>query len=304
MKVGLSIPLVAFLLCLIGGDVFAQNQDKQYARAARRTLELEIEPAFSKVLTSSQNRLFLDIDFQFPIDSNILRAVAIRDGVDRSIIIGSGFLVSLDLLVSGAILADALGVPQQFSRYVEYVHRQALRNRNAVRRGHPFDLIQPFRQFANVPERVSRRFFEENADGRIAILVEATAFVIAHEFAHHALGHLDQRSPTDKQSRENETEADRFAMRLMAKSGMNPITALPIMLFFAASERPLELARSHGTHPHAVCRSMWLLRSAVDLMRADVDFQKFLSAHADVAARLRKVEVQLPEVEAQIQQHC
>lgn len=304
MKMGSSIPAIALFLCLLGGDVFAQNQDEQYARAARRTLDIEIDPAFSKVLTPSQYRLFRNINFQFPVDSNILRAVAVRNGLDRSIIIGSGFLISLDLLVSGAILADALGIPQQFSEYTVYVHRQALKNRNAARRGEGLDLIQPFRQFADVPEHISRRFFEENADGRIAILVEATAFVIAHEFAHHALGHLDQQSPSDKQSRENETEADRFAMRLMAKSGMNPITALPIMLFFAASERPLELARSDGTHPHAMCRSMWLLRSAVDLMRADVDFQKFLRANANIANRLRDVEVQLPEVEAQIQQHC
>lgn len=82
------------------------------------------------------------------------------------------------------------------------------------------------------------------------------AFIIAHEFAHHALGHLDAIKDNSHQMiKEYELQADRVAFVALERAGFNINAALQTFESDRFYENMLEWqAAGNGTHPSPLAR--------------------------------------------------
>lgn len=112
------------------------------------------------------------------------------------------------------------------------------------------------------------------------------AFIIAHEFAHHALGHLDAiRDNASHMIKQYELQADRVAFVTLERAGFNINAALQAFESDRFYENMLEWqAAGHGTHPSPLAR----MENLISLTASRPSSLLSLSHRGTVSSRIFK----------------
>lgn len=95
------------------------------------------------------------------------------------------------------------------------------------------------------------------ADQELAkrIYVNLLGFIIAHELAHHVLGHTSQPTSTPLDSRQRESAADKWALNITEKSGFSPLSGILVLLLYNENYGRTDKVASSSTHPAPLTRA-------------------------------------------------
>jgi hypothetical protein len=96
-------------------------------------------------------------------------------------------------------------------------------------------------------------------------------FVVAHELAHHVLGHVHSKRPPDVQ-RQAEAMADLWAVRKLIQVGVDPTVATAFMLILNETESKSKFAQSISLHPPAFRRALHIVTETDRLVRASPEW--------------------------------
>ncbi len=105
---------------------------------------------------------------------------------------------------------------------------------------------------------------------RVGIL----AFVVAHEMAHHVLGHLRGDGFTLADKRAQETAADKWAAERLLKIGLNPSMAVFSLLLMNESQQRSSSGEVMSDHPASIKRAANLTGFVVDYVVGNPDVIK------------------------------
>lgn len=230
--------------------------------------------AFSEVMGPDERAILQETDVRIPMDYDMTRVMAYRDG-GRMIEISFGFLGVLIELCDDWILSEYYSAqdPDIYNKYEAYLtYLNGIIDRNERSVGQDPVTPQPFADFAGIPAEVAAEIMSRSDAQEYlgALRMAAIAFVLAHEIGHHVLGHLEApRADTAAESRARESEADRYAAELTMRVGVPAFGALPALAIFTAAES--DVADPDATHPLASCRILEAMIYTVDHLAEDAN---------------------------------
>jgi hypothetical protein len=98
------------------------------------------------------------------------------------------------------------------------------------------------------------------------IYANAMAFVVAHEIAHHVLGHLDDPDFSGTARRRREEAADSWAASATYNAGFMPVASVFTMLLLNEAYERSEKVGANSSHPAPISRAIALSKSTVELL--------------------------------------
>ena len=128
---------------------------------------------------------------------------------------------------------------------------------------------------------------------RSVLLTHGLAFVVAHELAHHVLGHVDSPATSLEDQREMERAADAYAVKLVTRAGYNPMAAAAFMGLLSSLEGTSD-AWVESNHPRAVCRQAEFMVKGHSTLSSDSEYMKFLDENQTELSNFRKFEALVP----------
>jgi len=220
---------------------------------------------FAEVMDPNDRQILQAIDVRIPMDYDITRVVAYRDG-DRVIEVSFGFFGTMVELCDALILSEYYapqdpGIYDKVDEYLKYLNRVIDQNERSVdQKQH----IQHFTEYVGIPAATAAQILGRSETQEISGLlrVAAIAFVLAHEIGHHILGHVDAPPNFVAESRNREVAADRYAAALTMRAGISPFGALPALAFFSGAEG--DRVDPDASHPLTYCRVMEAMLYTVD----------------------------------------
>jgi hypothetical protein len=128
-------------------------------------------------------------------------------------------------------------------------------------------VVLPFWRHAKLPAPPD--LSPEDADLQARFMADALGLVLGHELGHLVLDHKHYSSITAARARQQELEADDFAVALMRKSGLSVIPGvMTIFIRFALTEEIFEtFDGATSTHPSGSCRLERILRPEAERIR-------------------------------------
>lgn len=172
-----------------------------------------------------------------------------------------------------------------FNPYLDYLSERSNQVFASVRKGEMRgdDLpIKSFWSFANLP---APKFKDGDMDLLKKLMTSSLATVVGHELGHLALEHRLSKDITPAQSRQQELDADAFAVELIHKAGESVIPGLlTVYLRFVISEDLLgSLNNEEGTHPPAMCRLYRMFKKEYDVLRNTPAGRNLLEARSGMS---------------------
>jgi len=169
--------------------------------------------------------------------------------------------------------------PAELQRYLQYMAQTY----NDKLRGNP-QPVKAFWYWANIkPPCCDNAEHQKKSLSRISsFMYESLAFPLAHEIAHVIFAHKASRDTTPAVSREQELEADNFAVYLLEKHNIDVDAFLHSGFFrFALIEANgrTDLSKS-STHPSAACRYERLTRPIFKRIANSPEQQKDFNQHS------------------------
>src|SRR5262249_29382748 len=139
--------------------------------------------------------------------------------------LGVGFIRGLVMMIDALVIEihwNKLGLTLQ---YVEYVAGQLAMNAERTRRGEvPLFIESPY-DFLHMTEADWDRLARDAklTASRTAVYANSLAFVLAHEVAHHVLGHTCYPPVNAVKKRRSEQEGDSWATQVLLKNNFSPV---------------------------------------------------------------------------------
>lgn len=234
-------------------------------------------------LTPAQARVESEVQYRiFAENGNTAAYAAVLEGA-RVVDVGAGLLQVIDWVSTalGALGAFPSGSACAES-YVPYLAEGIRENSRRGRRKAPLLPVAAYFTFAPTHldkcSGITEARFRKNprADGaRTMLFAGSFKLLLAHEMSHHLLGHVGTASKRLSLSevRQQETDADKLALRLIVRTGTNPLEALPLLMLFGALEDWNVLG---GDHPATVDRFKWAWEAANAILKDDPEFEQSL----------------------------
>jgi hypothetical protein len=192
---------------------------------------------------------------------DISRVRAFESGGVPQIEISVGFARTM-YYVADAILSD----PAHAVGYINYIVAAQRENSRRVARGQDPVGIKYLYQWAGWSKA---QFDARAANKQKQTDVDRTwnavlLFMMAHEYAHHLLGHVKQTNVPLAMSREYEAAADTWASDLLLKADVGPIVGAYAFLFYAAYDCDAINHEGDRTHPADIKRFEAVVRKTID----------------------------------------
>lgn len=256
-----------------------------------------------EIMDEDERAIVQEIAVRIPMDYDMTRVVAYRDDGGRVIELSFGFLGVLGELCDDWVLAEYYSSqdPAIYEKYEAYLkHLDDVIDRNSGSGVQDPISPQPFTEFVGIPPEVATEIMTRSDAQQYlgALKAAAFAFVLAHEIGHHILGHVDTPPQSAADSRERESDADRYAAALTMRVGMPAFGALPALAIFTAAEG--KNAEPDATHPLAACRILRAMMYTVDRLAEDPG-----STHLfETAPDMRPGGIQYQALTSQMSQYC
>lgn len=255
--------LLAISLLTAGSIVHSQEdeRDKVMFKACRNTANLVLKKFEPSLQVHSNLRPLNDL-------------VAIAPAADYNVFVNyrsRRVLIPISWCVQTFFMADAMvqyhfdpSLRPKLDRYISYLDR-----RQAKVAKNPID-NEGFKSFSHFGRIGAPSLTQEEAAKRHNLIedfmVEAMAFVLGHEIGHLVLNHVNHMEVAPARSREQEDEADAFAVKLVKGADMMILPAmLSLNRFMLAEAHYSGSDPSRRTHPRAECRLEKVVYSSGEL---------------------------------------
>ena len=247
----------------------------QFGRAIQRTMKTSLD-SFQPFMSPEQRMISAQVELDAPPTQNFFDAFATKEDGPRRIVLGVGFVESLEMVEDAAILMFVyqFGDLDALRRYVDYVADAVTANGSAFSVGKSLQAELPYWAFVHEPEaRVLEVYANQDYQGiRLRTRMETLALITGHELGHHVLHHLEARpgAGLSKQQRADfirpqEVEADEFGLRVASAAGNHLFFSwMPFALFASLEGSPTGMS----DHPPGYCRGALVWRKAIALALA------------------------------------
>ncbi|VXC49475.1 M48 family metalloprotease [Pseudomonas sp. 9Ag] len=274
-KCSLILILILILILLIGGgvspvfgddeaDTIESMQDTM--DAGQRTLDLLMEK-FRPVVEEEAPELYRTeaVRVEAVADFN-----AFANDSNKSIVVPLGFVAETFFQARALMQTyDENLDPRLYQEYMKYLSERGLESR---KKGYSLG-FNDFWLWAgiNKPCCINDQHDYQYRARLEGFMIDALAFPLAHEIGHVALRHKKYSDISPSVSRQQEHEADKYALGLMSDTGLgiqaSILTQLPR---FDLAERSMEFPQNtKPTHPSTACRIEFLTRDLFEQIESD-----------------------------------
>jgi hypothetical protein len=241
------------LLVFIGVSGVCNAQYPGFADDAQSTKEntefiiAKLRPKLFSDLPTTQEQIYLQIHFEVSPNTQEMQAYASIDSGIRHVTVSEAMGRAIKLNVD-ALLIEKLRHKDNFlGQYMSYVCSMYQANYPRYAKGLPPNRIKSPYEIAHVS--VDELYSDTDINkSRDQLVGGAWAFLLAHEVAHHVLGHTDHPSQSKQEQRARERAADDWAIDLVLKHGINPVAGIvPLLFFYYTTQHPIssETDRDH-----------------------------------------------------------
>ena len=266
------------MVCLVGACVVSASDIATKSLAYYRDTTMvnlpRLRAELRRGLTPSQAEIEESIVYTVSMDGNLNAFASMGKDGRRQIEIDAGLVQFADWFEINMAIATANARSRACStRYLMFLI-DGINNQRFVPQiqgwpapasGNPIDFLRSHPDACPAPESLPAKPPGYEKNELVGILIKC---VVGHELGHHLLGHLLKTSSTLAESREQETQADIFALRLLAKSG-DPAQVIPAsgIAFLLAGVDNFTMDReSSSTHPAGVRRLSMFVSSWRELL--------------------------------------
>ena len=295
--------ILAFLLSTVAETMepprvrTAANQDRYLEEStllAQRSIRV-FRQGVGASLNSEERQIEAGIEYEVEPTWNTNASASISTLGARRIQVSAGGFGVLQWLAA-SVTASRWGATSQCALdYASHAIDVISENTRNARLGTPPTRMYEFFAFAR-NQRVCGSFSPEaygrDQDGQVFMRAahgQSIRWVLSHELAHHLHGHLDwvtKRTPRPSlsQRRDNERDADRFALRAVTREEPGGIVlALPAYILFGGTScSPAE--ESASSHPSAEWRIGIMVEALLDFVKTDAEFRRAAQASGKLAA--------------------
>lgn len=265
----------------------------------------EMKARVSPVLTPEERRIMDSVAVEIPADENAFSVAAEDEAGERKIFISPGIVAFLGFLSDAMLIDNMLGFKGCLDDYLTYFLKRLFENSERAKWKKPLVLIQPPYVFGLEGGNGCTGFTPKAADDnprfvrvRENILNNSVYLMFLHELAHHVYGVARMRDAPLAERRKLELEADVWAVKKMALSGVSPLTAMPFWLFAMAVNGGSPEQEAASTHPLGTRRFLMVVK---DALLHDKALLRYLErtgrkeAFLEEMRRLEEVHKALPE---------
>ncbi len=199
----------------------------------------EIESVSTKEEKPIINKIFVGVSQNGNPD--IVLALKMPDGT-RRITVSTGYSTVTFMITFAYFMEAKLGINNFGEEYTRYVTENYAKNSIT-------HVNQSAWDYANLAGSSSPWHDQELVAAVYGNHALVLWYVLAHEIAHHVLGHLDNPSTSLAENRKKEQEADDWASRTLIKLGIPPAVAYPSLMYWYYMDEYGVESEHQKTHP-------------------------------------------------------
>lgn len=229
----------------------SRKADLEDSRVNIALIIADLRPKLFADLPPAELAIYSEIRFSVSFDDKVINAYAtFRAGI-RRVILTEAIGRATELNGDAFLMEQLSDQPGFLSSYMSYVSEQYQKNSGRHAEGLARLRIPTPYDFAHWSEKDIDEFYSDsdiNA-ARNVVLSGAFAFLLAHEVGHHVKGHVDHPAADLAGRREQEFEADAWAIDLLVRKKLNPVDGIiPLLFFFYTDQHPVSTERL-SDHP-------------------------------------------------------
>lgn len=210
----------------------------------------------SRSLSGTERRVVDSIEFVYTPSSNTMESPrAYSKNGKRFVAFGIEFYRALGMGIGDTtVIQVAKKQSNATTKYMKYAIPLLMNNSRKAVSERVF-IKDPYSYFnISIEDAIALRQNTDYGLSYTGAVLGSTAFVIAHELAHHVLGHSDTPPKSLQESREREEAADLWACKTLLRSGYMPIAGvLSLTMFYFMDQDAIKHERQR-THPAEIRR--------------------------------------------------
>jgi hypothetical protein len=267
-----------------------------------------LRAALFRDLPSTEDLIYRDITFRVELDDRNITAYAGYLNGRRVVAVTVAFGRVIEMNCDALLIGEGRNDHSFVARYMRNVAGAQRENWDRELRGKSLRRIQSPYEFAGMSSHDLDVFSDDPAAkaARSKLYSNSFAFVIAHEVAHHVLGHTDMprldvsTAQGARQQRDRETAADRWAIECLVRKHMSPLAGvIPLLLDFVTAAHPVHRANSQD-HPADIVRFRAMTQAtllALPSMRAEIaaEGQNFDAVQKQVRTMLAAIDAEIAD---------
>jgi len=272
-----SICLYTSVATLVPQYAYAESNQLKAMKWVKRTTQSDIDnlirPTITRAFTRKEKVLAEDIIVDVVLDTNISRVRAFSSNGGRKIEISTGFLSLISHMIDANIVSNQFNKQSKLAAYNQTISSFVTSYQDRVRREENSTWPVPFHTFVGIGDDIYNELYRSKQYDQVfsMSLRIVLSYILAHEFAHHVLGHLTVKKPSNlEESRRNEDEADDFSIRINWILGNNPLAVANYFMLFTMVEGGLH----EGSHSPSACRLEKFLHAGISFTESEMNNQK------------------------------
>jgi hypothetical protein len=285
-------------VCAIGQNHPTREQDIEDSRASTSLIVADIRPKLFGDLPPSEKQIYNQIEFSVSAEDKIMNAYASHKGGVRRVTITEAMGRATELNADAFLMEQLYHMPGFLGSYMSYVCAQYQRNYRRYAQGQSASKIAAPYEFAHWSAKDLDEFYADDDvnKARNSALGAAFAFLLAHEVGHHVKGHVDHPTSDLAVRREQESEADAWAIDLLVRKKLNPVDGIiPLLFFYYTDQNPVSREQM-SDHPADARR---LLRMYEGLSERLPSFKPYLNG-VDYDTARKRVDLAISLVKQEI----
>lgn len=293
---------VCSIVLLVAASANAQNHPKETdlenSRVSTSLIMADLRPKLFGDLPPEELAIYNEIKFSVSLDDRVMNAYATAKGGVRRVILTAAIGRATELNGDAFLMGQRYHMHGFLGSYMSYLCGQYQKNSLRYAEGLPPLRISTPYDFARWSEKAIGEF---NSDtdinkARNTVLSGAFAFLLAHEVGHHVKGHIDHPASDLAGRRQQESEADAWAIDLLVRKKLNPVDGMiPLLFFFYTDQHPVSTEQM-SDHPADATR---LLQMYEGLSERLPSFKPYLLG-IDYEAARNRVDLGISLIKEQI----
>ena len=247
---------VCSIVLLVAASANAQNhplmeRDLENSRVSTSLIMADLRPKLFADLPPEELAIYNEIKFSVSLDDRVMNAYATVKGGVRRVILTAAIGRATELNGDAFLMEQRYHMHGFLGSYMSYLCEQYQKNSLRYAEGLPPLKISTPYDFAHWSEKAIGEFSSDTdiKKARNTVLLGAFAFLLAHEVGHHVKGHIDHPASDLAGRRQQESEADAWAIDLLVRKKLNPVDGMiPLLFFFYTDQHPVSTEQM-SDHP-------------------------------------------------------
>lgn len=247
---------VCCIALLLAARANAQNHpsretDLASSRVSTLLIVADLRPKLFGDLPPEELAIYNKIRFSVSPDDRVINAYATVMGGIRRVILTEAIGRATELNGDAFLMEQRYHVPGFLGSYMRYLCERYRENSGRYAQGLPPLKISTPYDFAHWSEEAIDEFSTDTEinKARSTVLAGAFAFLLAHEVGHHVKGHVDHPASDLAGRRQQESEADAWAIDRLVRKKLDPVDGMiPLLFFFYTDQHPVSTEQM-SDHP-------------------------------------------------------